>query len=109
GHGVAMLPDVALEAGAILSADEVLAHAYPVRKQVLAEMAERFRAKENVSAELIEQVKAILMAVRPAYVRSAFQTLRDTVRDSPKSHGTVIATVDAVVSELRNQGWSDEA
>jgi hypothetical protein len=109
GHGVAMLPDVAFEAGDILSGDEVLAHAYPVRKKVLAELAEKFRAKENVSPELIEQLRAIVGALRPDYVASSFRTLRDTLRESPKSHESIIAAVDALVSELRRQGWSDEA
>jgi hypothetical protein len=109
GHGIAMLPDVAHEAGDILSADEVLAHAYPKRKQVLAELAERLRSKDNASTELIEQLRAILATLRGEYVVSGFGALGELLSVSPRSHEAIIAAVDALVSELRSQGWSDDA
>jgi hypothetical protein len=108
GHGVRMLPDVAVEAGQFLSSDEILSHEYPARKQVLQDLAGSLQSAENVSQELIEQVKALLSILRGDYVEAAFRTLSHVVAKSPKSSAVVMAIADSTVSELRSRGWSDE-
>ena len=109
GHGVLMLPDVAEEAVSLLSSDEILSRDYATRKQVLSDCANKLVSKENVTMELIEQIKAILSPLRREYLSRGFQTLESLVRDKPKSHGAVVQIADAIVSELRACGWSDEA
>src|SRR5262249_39699053 len=72
GHGVLMLPDVAHEAADIVTDDEVLKHEYATRKQVLYDLASSLRSKENVSTELIEQLRAVLAPLRPRYLATGF-------------------------------------
>jgi hypothetical protein len=109
GHGVLMLPDVAHEAADILTDDEVLKHEYATRKQVLSDLASSLRLKENVSTELIEQLRAVLAPLRSRYLASGFDAAVSLVRDAPKSHSKIVAIADALVSELRSLGWSDDA
>jgi hypothetical protein len=108
GHGVRMLPDVAAEAAEVVAGDQVLSGEYPKRKEVLAELARLLAAKENVSPQVIEQLKALIGAVRMDYCAAGFRTLRALVKETPKSHGNVISLADSIVSELRSNGWSDE-
>src|SRR6187431_1420508 len=59
--------------------------------------------------ELIEQIKAIVAPLRREYLSRGFRTLDALIRDRPKSHEAVVQIADALVSELRALGWSDEA
>jgi hypothetical protein len=53
-----MLPDVASEALAILRDDPILKKRFSVRERVLAETIDRVKAKNNVTTELVEQLRA---------------------------------------------------
>lgn len=108
GHGVLMLPDVVEEAAAILRVDEVLRRRYPHRKAVLDESVTRLKAKENVSQDLIEQLRALLLGIRQGYLRDGFAELQALVNAEPKHREQVVSLADALVSELRARGWSDE-
>jgi hypothetical protein len=108
GHGVLMLPDVAEEVATILRADEILRRRHPRRKKVLDELVTRLKAKENVSQSLVEQLQALLLGVRQSYLTDGFAELQHLVSKEPKLREQVIAIADALVSELRARGWSDE-
>lgn len=108
GHGVLMLPDVADEAAEILRADEILRRRYAQRKVVLQDIATRLKTRENVSQNLVEQLRALLLGVRQGYLRDGFAELQAVVTAEPKHHEQVVALADALVSELRARGWSDE-
>jgi hypothetical protein len=103
-----MLPDVAAEANQFLSDDEILRHEYPARKNVLQELSETLRSSENVSQEVIEQIKALLSVLKNDYLDAGFRTVNATLAKSPKSSAVLVGLADSLVSELRSRGWSDE-
>ncbi len=108
GHGVHMLPDVADEVGVMLSADEVLRRRYAARKEILQDLASKFKSRENVSQEAVEQLRSVLTVLRKTCTPDAFAVLSELVDSTPKAHAAVFAIADTLVSELRVRGWSDE-
>jgi hypothetical protein len=109
GHGVLMLPDVAEEAAVVLREDPILRRRYPRRKEVLDDIVTKLRAKENVAQSLVEQLRAILVAIRNSYISDAFEEMSLVLTNEPKRHQELISLVDGIVGELRAKGWSDES
>jgi len=108
GHGVGMLPDVASEALAILRDDPILKKRFSAREKVLAAIIERLRTKENVTTELVEQLRALVMSLRERYLEAGFEEAEQSVSEQPKRQEDVEKLSGAIVSELRYEGWSDE-
>ncbi|EYF06525.1 Hypothetical protein CAP_1655 [Chondromyces apiculatus DSM 436] len=108
GHGVAMLPDVASEAVTVLRDDPLLKRPFGVRTRVLTELVERLKAKDNVTAVLVEQLRAIVASLRDRYLEEGFAEAERLINDEPKRQGDIEKLAGALVSELRYQGWSDE-
>ncbi|WP_437743938.1 hypothetical protein WMF39_02400 [Sorangium sp. So ce1504] len=109
GHGVHMLGDVALEAAHYVSGDEVLSAIYPKRKQVLHDLVLGMKAKENVTQDAVELLRALVSPLRRTALRDSFDRVLRTIEKSPKEHEAICTLSETIVSELRALGWSDEA
>lgn len=109
GHGVAMLPDVAQEAADLVASDQLLRIRHSKRKQVLHEHLTLFRFKENVTADSIAVLRALSAPLKRDAISDGFDCVNRIIESSPKEHSALCNLCELLVSELRNQGWSDEA
>lgn len=108
GHGVAMLPDVTREVLAVLRDDPILKRRFSARAAVLADVVGRLEAKENVTSELVEQLRALIVSLRERYLEAGFEEVENLVTEQPQRQSDVEKLSGAIVSELRYRGWSDE-
>lgn len=109
GHGVRMLEDVAKEAADVLCADEVMKSAYPKRKSVLYDLVQKMAARENVTQQSVEQLRALTISVKRTALQDGFDLCECLVTHEPKRHESLCSLSESLVSELRSRGWSDDA
>lgn len=108
GHGVAMLPDVAAEALDILGSDEILKREYAARRTALMDVIRDLQSKENVRPATIEQARSMTGMLRRGYLAAGFRLANELIASGSRAHSDLIVIVDAIVSELRSAGHSDE-
>lgn len=109
GHGVLMLADVALEACDYVAEDELLRARHSTRKQVLFDLVQTMRSKENVTADSVAVLRAIVAPLRKAVIPESFNLVEQLIESTPKEHAALCQLSNSIVSELRARGWSDEA
>lgn len=109
GHGVKMLADVAQEAADLVAECELLRSNHVKRKEVLQDLVRSMASKENVTSDSIAILRALAGPLKKSAVPDAFVRVLSLVRADSKERTALCELANTLVSELRSQGWSDEA